>query len=176
MADASIANQARARARAVRQDGSYCGLFEITVWCSMKNVRVLLLFGTRIMNVYAFCGHGLPPIKANATHRLVAVLSSGGKLLSADKPDVSVPEANHFVIVRSAAGQIALDTSEHLTTPRYLPNGGRRKAADVALYLGWRLQLTVCQGDCLIDALAYWDNQPRDAVSWKIPLSPCRSH
>ena len=60
MGKKNIANQMRARARQVRHDGSYGGLFEIAVWCHMRKVNVLLAFGVTILNVYAFFGASLP--------------------------------------------------------------------------------------------------------------------
>ena len=166
MGKSAIAKAMRARARDVRQDGAYCGLLEIAAWCWLKKVHVLLAFGLHIVNVYRFCGDGLPDFKPKKIQRLIAVQASGDKLLSADKPGVSVPDANHFVIGRSAHGKQALDTSEHVSAPRFLPDGSRRAASDVALDLYWRIMPTVCQGDCLIDCLAYWTQKSRDAISW----------
>ena len=55
------ADVVRARAADVLQDGSYCGLFELTVLAAWKNVKVLVVFGTNVLDVYDFFGKGLPP-------------------------------------------------------------------------------------------------------------------
>ena len=63
MGRGEIVEQMRARARDVRQDGSYGGLFEIIAWCHLKKVHVLLAFGSNLLNVYLFCGSGLRAFK-----------------------------------------------------------------------------------------------------------------
>ena len=118
-----IAKEMRARAREVRRDGSFGGLFEITVWCSLRKVHVLLAFGVSILNVYLFCGGGLEPFTPKRVHKIVGTQVVKDKLMSADKPGVIVPEVNHFVIGRSAFGVQGLQTSDGATAARYLPNG-----------------------------------------------------
>ena len=63
----------RKRAGDVRQDGQYCGLFELTVWAALKELRVLCSFGTSILNVHHFCGRKLPTFKSRGTIRVAAV-------------------------------------------------------------------------------------------------------
>ena len=46
-----IVIQTRKRAGDVRQDGEYCGLFELTVWAALKGLRVLCSFGASILDV-----------------------------------------------------------------------------------------------------------------------------
>ena len=162
-----IAKEMRARAREVRHDGSFGGLFEITVWCSLRKVHVLLAFGVTILNVYVFCGGGLSQFKTTNTPTTVAVQVVHDKLMSADKPDVIVPAVNHFVIGRSDHARQGLETSDGATAARYLPDGGRRTAVAVARDLAWRIVLTACQGDCLMDCFAYFSCKPRDAIHWK---------
>ena len=87
-------------------------------------------------------------------------------MMSADKPDSSVPHANHFMIGRSSASKKARMTSND-SIPKYLPDGNRRKAADVASELNMRLLPTDMTGDCFIDAFAYYEIKLRDAVTWK---------
>ena len=127
-----VAAEMRARAREVRRDGSFCGLFEITVWCSLRKVHVLLAFGVGILTVYLFCGGGLEPFTPTRVHTIVVTQVVKGKLMSTDKPGVIVPEVNRFVIGRSAFGGQGLLTSDGATAARYLPDGGRRTAAAVA--------------------------------------------
>ena len=92
-----VSAQIRKRAGDVRQDGAYCGVFEITCWAFYKRRRILCSFGTSIQDIYQFCGSGLPKLKYTTTIRVVAVYCTDGKLLSADKPGSAVPQANHFV-------------------------------------------------------------------------------
>ena len=96
----NVAIQIRKRAGDVRQDGAYCGLFELIVWAALKNVRVLCSFGTAIQNVYRFCGRTLPQMDPKPTIRVAAVYCTAGGLFSADKPGLAVPEVNHFVAAR----------------------------------------------------------------------------
>ena len=49
----------RARAREVRQDASYGGIFEMCVWCRMRKVGLLLAFGVTIINVLPYLGKSL---------------------------------------------------------------------------------------------------------------------
>ena len=122
-----VAAAMRARAREVRHDGSFGGLFEITVWCSMRKVHVLLAFGVSILNVYDFCGRGLTPFTQRAVHKTVVVQVVKDKLMSADKPGVIGPEVNQFVIGRSDFSKQGLQTSDEATgakAARYLPDGG----------------------------------------------------
>ena len=62
-----VAVAMRARAREVRQDASYGGIFEMLVWCNMRKVHLLLAYGITIMNVFNVCGHGLRPFKPKQT-------------------------------------------------------------------------------------------------------------
>ena len=88
MADIDIDEQIRIRASDVHQDGSYNGLFELTSWCSLREWKVLLIFGTSVVDVYKFCGHGLPKFTPKKTIRLVVVQATPvGTLMSADKSD-----------------------------------------------------------------------------------------
>ena len=93
----NVAIQIRKRASDVRQDAAYCGLFELTVWAALKNLRILCSFGASIIGVYRFCGKMLPQMDPKTTIRVVAVYCTNGKLLSADKPGSAVPQANHFL-------------------------------------------------------------------------------
>ena len=58
-----VADQVRARAADVRYDVAYCGLFELIVLVSLRNVQVIVLFGTQVLDVYKFFGDALPPLE-----------------------------------------------------------------------------------------------------------------
>ena len=47
-----IVLEIRKRAGDVRQDGEYCGLFELTVWAALKELKVPCSFGTSVVNVH----------------------------------------------------------------------------------------------------------------------------
>ena len=53
----------RARAREVRQDASYGGIFEMCVWCRMRKVGLLLAYGVTIINVLPYFGKSLKAFK-----------------------------------------------------------------------------------------------------------------
>ena len=182
------ADVVRARAADVLQDGSYCGLFELTVLAAWKNVKVLLVFGTHVLDVYDFFGKGLPPLPDRPSRPVmkfvVVQAKSGGVMMSADEPGSFVPDMNHFMIGRTKEGkvpkvQVTADysikggsvakvkvTAESII-PKLMPDGGRRKAADVARDLHLSLRPTNITGDCLIDAVAYFLSLPRNAITWK---------
>ena len=52
----NAADAMRARAREVRQDASYGGIFEMCVWCRMRKVGLLLAYGVTIINVLPIFG------------------------------------------------------------------------------------------------------------------------
>ena len=167
MGKKNIANQMRARAREVRHDGSYGGLFEIAVWCYMRKVHILLAFGVTILNVYTFFGTSLPQFTPKKKFNLVAAQVINGKNMSADMPGVIVPVVNHFLIGRSEHAREGLETSVGATAAMYLPGGGRRTAAAVAKDFAWRLEASACQDDCLIDCFSYFSQKPRNPIAWK---------
>ena len=51
----------RATARAVRHDGSYGGVFEMCVWCTMRKVSIILAVGVTMINVVSQFGKQLKP-------------------------------------------------------------------------------------------------------------------
>lgn len=158
--------QIRKRSRDVRQDGTYCGLFELTVWAALKELRILCSFGTSIINVHQFCGKGLPSFKKHTTIRVVAVQCTAEGLMSADKAGLSVPEAHHFVAAKEVHGTKAKSTSDE-AVPKYTLGGGRRTAEEVAYDVGWQIWKTDAMGDCLIDAFSIHAHRLRDAITWK---------
>ena len=59
----NAADAMRALAREVRQDASFCGIFEMCVWCRMRKVGLLLAFGVTIINVLPHFGKDLKGFK-----------------------------------------------------------------------------------------------------------------
>ena len=92
-----IAAEIRKRAGDVCQDGQYCGLFELTVWAALKEIRVLCSFGAEIIDVHFFCIKNVPRIKPRNTIRVAAMYCTPDEMWSADNPDLFAPQANHFV-------------------------------------------------------------------------------
>ena len=56
-----VAEAMRAKARAVRHDGSYGGVFEMCVWCTMKKRGIFLGVGGTIIDVVSQFGSKLKP-------------------------------------------------------------------------------------------------------------------
>ena len=164
-----IASQIHNRAGDVRQDGKYCGLFELTVWSELKDVRILLAYGKEILDVHHFCIKDVPRVSPDRTMRIAAVYRTAAEDLSADNPDAFHPEANHFLAANEQAYRIGLNAnSDSSHVRRYnFPGKLRRTAEQVAYDIGWRLVATALNGDCLIDAFAYHAGVKRDPITWK---------
>ena len=64
-----VAEAMRAKARAVRHDGSYGGVFEMCVWCTMKKVSIILAVGVTMINVVPYFGKKLKPFQPLLTHK-----------------------------------------------------------------------------------------------------------
>ena len=54
----SPADRLRARARKVRHDASYGGIFEMCVWGSMRKTALFLAYDVTVINALAFSGCG----------------------------------------------------------------------------------------------------------------------
>ena len=106
-----IASQIHNRAVDVRQDGKYCGLFELTVWSALKDVRILLAYGKEILDVHIFCIKDVPRVSPNRTMRIAAVYRTAAEDLSADNPDAFHPEANHFLAANEQAYRTGLNAN-----------------------------------------------------------------
>ena len=157
----------RARARAVRHDGSYGGIFEMCVWCHMTKAALLLAVGVNIINVLGQFGKNLKAFTPSYTHKMVAGKMVNKKLMSASKPGGStIPDVNHFVVGRSKVRGKGRVTPSGASA-EFLPDGSRRSAAAVADECEWRLICTNEEGDGLMDCFAHYMNKSSDAVSWK---------
>ena len=125
-----IAEAMRAKARAVRHDGSYGGVFEMCVWCTMKKRHIILGVGCTMIDVVShFCGR-LKRYTPGVTHKMVAVKMLNKKLMSAAKPGMTTPDVNHFVSARSKVTGQGL-TKATGASAEFLPDGSRRSAASV---------------------------------------------
>ena len=161
-----VAEAMRAKARAVRHDGSYGGVFEMCVWCTMKKRCIIPGVGAIMIDVVSHFGGKLKPYKPLSTHKMVAGKMINNKLMSATKPNTTVPDVNHFVSARSKVGGQGL-TKVTGASAAFLPDGSRRSAASVAEEWAWRLEVTNEDGDDLMDCFANFQMLPRTAVSWK---------
>ena len=102
----------------------------------------------------------------------------GGSLYSADKAGSTYPDVNGFAASRTKhdikdkpdPGPVADKPSKKLNPhpvataaiPKYLPDGGRRKARDVASDQRVCLYRTSLSGESLIDAWCYVEGKNRD--------------
>ena len=117
----------RARARAVRHDGSYGGIFEMCVWCHLTKATIILAVGVSMINVLSEFGKRLKSFTLQFTHKMVAREMVNKRFMSADLPGgVTTPDVNHFVVGRSrvrghgmtkASGGFGRATAER--TPAY---------------------------------------------------------
>ena len=156
-----------ARARSVRHDGSYGGVFEMCVWCHMQKVTIVLAVGVTMINVLATFGKNLPSFTPQRTLKIVAGKFVKKTLMSADLPGgVTTPDVNHFVAARSKVHGKGL-TKASGASAALLPDGSRRTAAAIADECEWYLESTNEDGDDLVDCFAYYQNKKRDGRSWK---------
>ena len=154
-----VADVIRQRAKAIRQAGCYCGIFETAVLAYLRNVRIKVPFGTECIDIYEHFIDDLLPQPARANRpwwRFVAVLAKpGGVLMSADKSGLSHPDVNGFAIGRSKRDTTVKDLPDLVAADdieKYLPNGARRRASDVASEQGVGIKATALNGDSFIDA------------------------
>ena len=85
--------------------------------------------------------------------------------MSANKPGLSVPDVNRFVIARSKIRGTGMEESSRASA--VLPDGSRRTAAASVADLLWNTEGANEEGDCLMDCFARFAEKPRGAVSWK---------
>ena len=157
----------RARARAVRRDGSYGGIFEMCVWCHLTKATIILAVGVSMINVLSEFGKNLKSFTPSYTHKMVAGKMVNKRFMSADLPGgVTTPDVNHFVAARSKVRGQGM-TKASGASAALLPDGSRRTAAAIADECEWYLESTNEDGDDLVDCFAYYQNKQRDACSWK---------
>ena len=161
-----VAEAMRAKARAVRHDGSYGGVFEMCVWCTMKKVSIILAVGVSMIDVVPHFGQKLKRFEPLLTHKMVAGKMINNKLMSATKPNTTIPDVNHFVSARSKVSGHGL-TKTTGASAGFLPDGSRRSAASVAEEWAWRLEVTNEEGDGLMDCFANFQMKTGNAVMWK---------
>ena len=78
-----VAAAMRDKAKAVRHDGSYGGLFEMCVWAKMKNVSIILAVGVAMFSVVAHFGCKLKTYKPTCVHKMVAGKMINQRFMSA---------------------------------------------------------------------------------------------
>ena len=161
-----VAAAMRAKARAVRHDGSYGGVFEMCVWCTMKKVSIILAVGVSMINVVPHFGKKLKEYEPRCIHKMMAGKMINNKLMSATTPDTPIPDVNHFVSARSKVRGHGL-TKTTGASAGFLPDGSRRSAASVADEWAWRLEATNETGDGLMDCFANFQMKTGNAVTWK---------
>ena len=163
----TVAAAMRDKAKAVRHDGSYGGLFEICVWANMKKVSVILAVGVAMFSVVKHFGGRLKTYKPTNVYKMVAGKIINQRFMFASKPKTQLPDVNHFVSARSKKrGQGLLKPPP--ASAEFVPDGSRRAAASIADDCAWRLETTIEQGDGLMDCFANFQNKSGDAVVWKV--------
>jgi hypothetical protein len=136
-----VAAAMRDKAKAVRHDGSYGGLFEMCVWAKMKNVSIILAVGVAMFSVVARFGGRLKAYKPTCVHKMVAGKMINQRFMSASKPKTKIPDVNHFVSARSKVSGRGL-LKPPGASAEFVPDGSRRSAASVADDWAWRLETT----------------------------------
>ena len=94
--------------------------------------------GATMIDVVSQFGSKLKPYKPSVTHKMVAGKMINNELMSATKPNTTVPDVNHFVSARSKVQGQGL-TKVTRASAAFLPDGSRRSAASVAEEWAWRL-------------------------------------
>jgi hypothetical protein len=92
-----VAAAMRDKAKAVRHDGSYGGLFEMCVWANMKKVSIILAVGVAMFSVVEHFGGRLKTYKPTNVYKMVAGKIINQRFMSASKPKTQLPDVNHFV-------------------------------------------------------------------------------
>ena len=157
-----VARSIRRRATHVLTMGEHVGFWEWVVWSFLKDVAVLMLFGSDVVDVRRVFGPaaGAP---TNGVHRVAAVLLlADGSYLSAVAPDNRghVPNINHFVV-----GACSRKFVEDVATGP--PHKKMKCAVKAAMQIGWVLKHTQKMGDCGIDAMSYHAGLVRIPSTWQ---------
>ena len=110
-----VARSIRRRAKHVLNMGEHVGFWEWVVWSFLKDVAVLMLFGSEVVDVRVVFGPaaGAP---TRGIHRVAAVmLAANGSYRSAVAPDNRghVPVINHFLVGTTKRGVVDV-----VATPR----------------------------------------------------------
>ena len=165
-----LAAQIRARAAIVKDNGEYIGLFELVVYAALRLRPVYACFGSGVVNILNLFApwllatiNSLPPSGSDVRMpaRFVGcVAGAGGKLISTTTTH-GYPVMNHWVIgvpIENAVVDVVGGSA--------LPAKPIQDANLAANFIGWLLRLTVTDGNCGIDTMAYFDGSPRTQESW----------
>ena len=149
-----------ARAQALRRPGEYLGLFDWLVWGDLRQVQVLMLFGTHVVDIRVLRAQGLPPLEASAVHRVVATARTGtGRLLT--PAGFGAGGVNHYVIGNASPAASAASPHEDLAVPA----GSCARAAAARVH--WLLLPTSATGECGPDCVEFWSGAGRSATGWQ---------
>ena len=132
--------------------GEYIGFFEFLLWASIRDVDVLLLMGSNIINVRGLFGMEGVPNPDRPIHRIAAVNTKNGVWYSVEGRTNEVT-VNHYVIGILCDGVVS--------APRR-PTVGKAMAIRAAMSVGWTLKATNTTGDCGIDAMAHHSGAVRN--------------
>ena len=140
----------------MRLMGMYLGIFDWLCFQAVKRVRVLILFGSEVVDIWKIFGLELPPISFDRTHHVAAVRLRGGSLRVPDGLGAGI---NHFVI--------GVPAKNHAFGPSCGDAGQPSCARKAGLRAGWLLKDTVANGDCAADCMCHMLGLPRNAASWR---------
>ena len=156
---AVIADLIRNRAATIRRPREYIGLFEFATWCWARSRNVLLNMGTEWVSMddwYPYLQARTRGQDSKDAVHIAAAYWNGAHWCAVH--DAYKTAVRHYVIAYPCGLPIA--SAEAVVVPRL----------DMQLRnLGFMLITTAAQGDCGIDALAYYDNeyQRRGPEDWK---------
>ena len=144
--------------------GEHVGFWEWVVWSFLKDVQILMLFGSVIVDVRLVFGPAaVAPM--HGVHRVAAVmLLSDGSYQSAVAPGNRghVPVVNHFLV-----GTTRRNVVEVVATGPPNPIYRKRCAVRAAMQVGWVLKHTQKMGDCGLDAMSYNAGMVRTPSTWQ---------
>ena len=144
--------------------GEHVGFWEWVVWSFLKDVQILMLFGSVIVDVRLVFGPAaVAPM--HGVHRVAAVmLLSDGSYQSAVAPGNRghVPVVNHFLV-----GTTRRNVVEVVATGPPNPIYRKRCAVRAAMQVGWVLKHTQKMGDCGLDAMSYNAGMVRIPSTWQ---------
>lgn len=147
----AMARSIRKRAREIAMPGRYVGWFEWLMWAHIHAYRPVVLLASNEIELWDVFGAGLPKPALMKEVFVAGVFTRGLATMAATHFPLRM---NHWMIGdksrKAKIGARPWAKSAHVQ-------------ADKA---GWRLLETAAQGDCGIDAMAFWENRTRTEATW----------
>ena len=168
---ADFAGQIRTRAETVYAMGEYIGMFELMIYSALRQRRVLVCFGTEVIDATQLFAPWLVgswdspyvspsgSLSARAARFAGCVPGAGGKLLAV-RTKYGYPRISHWVIGIPLDGPPCVGDTASSASATVDAKQAARKA-------GCNLRRTELRGNCGIDAMLYHDAVNRDEESWR---------